>query len=140
LTCYPIVDLKRQPELSLEFYVQNLAKVMKETLSKAYNLNDSYYDNDPIRVGLWLPSNKKIGFIGIQAQKWITSHGFSINIKRESLKGFHDIDPCGLSNQNMTVTCVEDNIENNTVTKDVLVLSDLIIDSFISTYRYSLTK
>lgn len=105
---------------------------MKEVLSKAYNLNGLYYDNDPERVGLWLPSNKKIGFIGIQAQKWITSHGFSINIKRESLKGFKEIDPCGLLNQNVKVTCVEDNTDTEIYNYELVY--DMIIDSFTKTF------
>lgn len=111
---------------------------MKHVLSKSYNLNDLYYDNDPERVGLWLPSNKKLGFIGIQAQKWITSHGFSINLNRESLKGFQEIDPCGLLNQNVTVTCAEDNAD--TEINNYEFLYDMIIDSFTSTFELNKDK
>lgn len=105
---------------------------MKEVISKSYDLNDLYYDKDPERIGLWLPSNKKIGFIGIQAQKWITSHGFSLNLKRESLKGFKEIDPCGLLNQNIIVTCVEENTEIIFNENDFY---EMIINSFQSTFQ-----
>ena len=104
---------------------------MKEVLIKSFNLNDLFFDKNPERIGLWLPLNKKIGFIGIQAQKWITSHGFSINLKSESLKGFKEIDPCGLLNQNITVTCVEDNTENYKEND----LYEMIINSFKSTFQ-----
>lgn len=107
LTCYPIVDLKRQPRLSLDCYVQSLALVMKDALADTFSLTHAFYDSDPQRVGLWLPNNRKIGFIGIQAQKWIVSHGFSINLREECLGGFGGIDPCGLKHQNVEITCVE---------------------------------
>lgn len=107
ITCYPIVDLKLQQKLSLDFYVQSLAHVMKDSLTDTFNLSHAFYDSDPQRVGLWLPNNLKIGFIGIQAQKWIVSHGFSINLREESLGGFEGIDPCGLQNQGVEITCVE---------------------------------
>ena len=104
---------------------------MKEVLRKAYNLNGLYYDNDPERVGLWLPSNEKIGFIGIQVQKWITSHGFSINLKRETLKGFQEIDPCGLLNQNVKVTCVEEHAD----IQDHVTVLDLLIESITEPFQ-----
>lgn len=104
---------------------------MTETLEKAYNLKGLYYDNNVERVGLWLPSNKKIGFIGIQAQKWIASHGFSINLKPECLNGFREIDPCGLLNQNVIITCAE-NESHLSVNKNI---QDILIESFIKTFQ-----
>lgn len=109
---------------------------MKEALCKTYGLTGLRYDEKPERVGLWLPSNKKIGFIGIQAQKWIVSHGFSINLTKESLKGFKEIDPCGLLNQNINVTCVENetdimNMNHNTDTD----LTDSIVESFLKIFE-----
>ena len=80
---------------------------MKNSLHDTFHLSNAFYDHQPDRVGLWLPGNRKIGFIGIQAQKWIVSHGFSINLRKEALCGFGGIDPCGLKHQNVEITCVE---------------------------------
>lgn len=103
---------------------------MKESLSKSYNLNGLYYDDRPEFVGLWLPQNKKIGFIGIQAQKWITSHGFSINLTKECLKGFQEIDPCGLLNQRIAVTCAE-----NESTKIIDNIEYVLEETFLNTFK-----
>lgn len=104
---------------------------MTQTLKKAYNLNGLHYDDNVDRVGLWLPSNKKIGFIGIQAQKWIASHGFSINLKPECLKGFREINPCGLLNQNVIITCAE----NESRLSANINIHDILIDSFLETFQ-----
>lgn len=131
-TCYPIIDLKRQPILSLDWYVQSLAHVMKDSLTDSFLLSHAFYDSDPKRIGLWLPNNRKIGFIGIQAQKWIVSHGFSINLKEESLKGFEGIDPCGLRDQNVEITCVER--ETGIIYDNNQILYDKFYDNIINNF------
>lgn len=88
-------------------YVAMLGHVMKQILLRAYGIENSFIDTSSDRLGLWMPGNRKAGFIGIQTQKWITSHGFSLNLTRESLNGFTEIDPCGLAAQNVIVTCAE---------------------------------
>lgn len=136
LTCYPIIDLKRQQEkLSLELHVKNLAAVMSLFLASTFSIADSFYESRPERVGLWLPENKKIGFIGIQAQKWVTSHGFSLNISPNCLRGFASIDPCGLAKQNVKITCAE--LEAPAKTLPQTDLEDAMIESFLKIFKYS---
>ena len=111
---------------------------MKNSLSDAFNLRNAQYDCDAERVGLWMmPGNRKIGFIGIQAQKWIVSHGFSLNLREESLEGFEGIDPCGLKNQNVTITCVERELGNIINEADYEMFHTSIIDNFMKTMGYS---
>lgn len=50
--------------------------------------------------GVWIDKNKKIGSIGIGITKWISYHGFSVNINT-SLPYFDMINPCGLKDCNM---------------------------------------
>ena len=62
LTCYPIIDLKRHfsASLSLERYVEGLAKVMKDSLESVFKIKDIIYDRVPERIGLWIPPNSNI--------------------------------------------------------------------------------
>lgn len=62
LTCYPIIDLKRQfsASLSLERYVEGLAEVMKDSLESVFKIKDIIYDHAPERVGLWIPPNSNL--------------------------------------------------------------------------------
>jgi lipoyl(octanoyl) transferase len=53
----------------------------------------------PGRVGIWTgagPTEAKIGAIGVRVRKWVTLHGFSVNIAPD-LADFDGIVPCGLA-------------------------------------------
>lgn len=51
-------------------------------------------------TGVW-SSDKKVASIGIAVKKWITYHGFSLNINND-LSSYQLINPCGLDYQVMT--------------------------------------
>ncbi len=56
------------------------------------------------RVGVWVYDQgheKKIAAIGIKVKKWVTYHGFAINID-PNLSAFNNIVPCGISNFGVT--------------------------------------
>ncbi|QTD56524.1 lipoyl(octanoyl) transferase LipB [Parasphingorhabdus cellanae] len=57
------------------------------------------------RVGIWCDTPKgqeaKIGAIGIRIRKWVTMHGFSVNIDPD-LTHFGGIVPCGISEYPVT--------------------------------------
>lgn len=55
-------------------------------------------------TGVWV-ENRKMASIGVGVRKWISMHGFAINITRESLPPFFAITPCGLNGVSMT--CLE---------------------------------
>jgi lipoyl(octanoyl) transferase len=55
-------------------------------------------------TGGWV-ENRKLASIGVGVRKWISMHGFAINIIRESLPPFLAITPCGLDGVSMT--CLE---------------------------------
>jgi len=53
---------------------------------------------EPGRIGIWTgegPSESKIGAIGVRVKRWVTLHGFSINVA-PNLEHFSGIVPCGL--------------------------------------------
>jgi lipoyl(octanoyl) transferase len=58
----------------------------------------------PGRIGIWVgdgPSEAKIAALGIRIRRWVTLHGFSINVDPE-LAHFAGIIPCGISEFGVT--------------------------------------
>ncbi|MFZ4592769.1 MAG: lipoyl(octanoyl) transferase LipB [Verrucomicrobiaceae bacterium] len=56
-------------------------------------------------TGVWAET-RKLASIGVGVRKWITMHGFALNVTRESLRGFQPIVPCGI--QDVRMTCLAD--------------------------------
>ena len=55
-------------------------------------------------TGVWV-EERKLASIGVGVRKWVSMHGFAINVTRESLPPFLSITPCGLDGVSMT--CIE---------------------------------
>lgn len=108
LVGYPILNLKHhQPDL--HWYLRQLEEVILRTLA-VYDLEA---ERIPGLTGVWL-HNRKVAAIGIKVSRWITMHGFSLNIKPD-LSGFEQIIPCGI--QNHSVGSLEQFIPNISVTE-----------------------
>ena len=56
-------------------------------------------------TGVWV-GNRKIASIGVGVRKWISMHGFAINITKECLPPFFAITPCGIDG--VAMGCLED--------------------------------
>ena len=59
---------------------------------------------EPGRIGIWVghgPSEAKIAALGIRIKRWVTLHGFSINVS-PNLSHFAGIVPCGISQFGVT--------------------------------------
>lgn len=52
-------------------------------------------------TGVWA-EDRKLASIGVGVRKWITMHGFALNVTAESLIGFEAIVPCGIDGVEMT--------------------------------------
>ncbi len=54
---------------------------------------------DPGRIGIWVDRGEtqaKVGAIGVRVRKWVTMHGFAVNVAPE-LSHFSGIVPCGIA-------------------------------------------
>jgi len=54
---------------------------------------------DPERIGIWVQRGRtqaKIGAIGVRVRRWVTMHGFAVNLAPE-LSHFSGIVPCGIA-------------------------------------------
>lgn len=77
-------------------------------------------------TGVWV-ENRKLASIGVGVRKWISMHGFAINITRESLPPFLAITPCGLDGVSMTCLAAETDQEI-TVQKAIDAISARLVE------------
>ncbi|MEO1019105.1 MAG: lipoyl(octanoyl) transferase LipB [Pseudomonadota bacterium] len=104
LVGYVLLDLKkRRPDV--RWYVAELEAWIISVLAEL-GINAGTRDR---RIGVWTANrvgeDAKIAAIGVRIKRWITYHGFSINIT-PNLGHFDGIIPCGISNY--PVTSLED--------------------------------
>ncbi len=89
---YPILNLRHyQPDL--HWYLRQLEEVII-VLLKVYALKGERIAG---LTGVWL-EGRKVGAIGIKVRRWITMHGFSLNVCPD-LRGFERIVPCGIEDK-----------------------------------------
>jgi lipoyl(octanoyl) transferase len=58
----------------------------------------------PGRIGIWVgegPAEAKIGALGVRVRRWVTLHGFAINVAPD-LSHFSGIVPCGIAEYGVT--------------------------------------
>lgn len=97
LVGYPMVDLASPPYLrDLHWYLRMVEEVVMETL-KHYDIESS---RDEINTGVWVGQDK-IAAVGISSSRWITTHGFAINVQPD-LEYFDAIVPCGIEDRGVT--------------------------------------
>lgn len=92
LVGYPILDLNSH-QRDLHWYLRQLEAVLIQTLA---NLNLQAERIDGL-TGVWV-DGVKVGAIGIKVSRWITMHGFSLNVCPD-LSGFGQIVPCGIGDR-----------------------------------------
>jgi lipoyl(octanoyl) transferase len=92
LVGYPILNLRRyQPDL--HWYLRQLEEVMLRVLA-VFGLKGARVSG---MTGVWV-EGYKVGAIGIKVSRWITMHGFALNVC-PNLEGFKQIVPCGISDK-----------------------------------------
>ncbi len=90
LVGYPILDL-REWKRDVGAYVRAVEQVIIETLAD-YGISAGRI---PKLTGVWV-DGRKIAAIGVHISRWVTSHGFALNVSTD-LNYFHYIVPCGLT-------------------------------------------
>ncbi len=95
LVGYPIIDLNHY-QRDLHNFLRNLESVLIATLAD-FGLQGERVQG---KTGVWV-AERKIASIGIAVQRWISYHGFALNINND-LSSFDAIVPCGLQGVSMT--------------------------------------
>lgn len=93
---YPILNLAKR-RISIPQYLRKLENTLAEALQK-WGITAKY--NEEHRAGLWV-GDKKIVSIGIAVRRWVTFHGFALNVDCD-LGPFRAIQPCGLRGDQIT--------------------------------------
>jgi lipoate-protein ligase B len=95
LVGYPLVDLTRRDK-DLHRFLRDLEELLIRVLGQ-WGI-DAARNSD--KTGVWV-GDRKIASIGIGVRRWITWHGFALNLDID-LDGFNHIVPCGLQGVQMT--------------------------------------
>ena len=96
LTGYPILDLTPRGR-DLHKHLRGLEEVLIRTCADfgvAAGRREGF-------TGVWV-GNRKLASIGVGVRRWISMHGFAINITDACLPPFFAITPCGLDGVSMT--------------------------------------
>lgn len=103
---YPILDLEKfQTDLGL--YLRNIEEVVIRTIAAFGILGE----RSPGETGVWIDTGKpgrerKICAIGVRCSRWITMHGFALNVNAD-LDYFNHIIPCGIAQKKVTSLAAE---------------------------------
>lgn len=100
LVGYPIIDLERF-NLQVKQYIANLEESIIRTL-REFGIES---ERLPGATGVWMETEtnraRKICAIGVKASRFITMHGFALNVNT-NLEYFNHINPCGFVDKGVT--------------------------------------
>src|SRR5881398_1962161 len=103
LVCYPILDLTRHGQ-DVKKYCRDLEEALARTLS-AFELDGTRIEG---LTGMWLQSPpRKIASIGIHLTKWVSTHGYALNVDLDPAPFTEWITACGLDGYAFTTMARE---------------------------------
>ena len=103
LVCYPILDLKRHGR-DVKQYVRNLEQALAQTVAP-FGLEGRTLDG---LTGLWLERPpRKIASIGVHVSRWVTTHGYALNVDLDPAPFTDWITACGLEDATFTTIARE---------------------------------
>ena len=97
---YPIIDLDN-------FHLDILAymRLLEEMIIRVLALYNIKGERSKGETGVWLdvgkPQVRKICAMGVKTSRWVTMHGFALNVDAD-LSYFNHIIPCGIKNKGVT--------------------------------------
>ena len=103
LVCYPILDLKRHGK-DVKKFCRDLEEAIIRTLA-AFGLEGSRIDG---LTGVWLQRPpRKIASIGVHLSRWISTHGYALNVDLDPTPFTDWITACGLDDAAFTTMAHE---------------------------------
>ncbi|HEX7525235.1 MAG TPA: lipoyl(octanoyl) transferase LipB [Gaiellaceae bacterium] len=98
LVCYPILDLKRHGR-DVKEYVRMLEQALIRTVAP-FGLDAECIDG---LTGVWLtPPPRKLASIGVHVSRWVTTHGYALNVDLDPAPFTDWITACGLDDATFT--------------------------------------
>jgi lipoyl(octanoyl) transferase len=107
LVCYPILDLANHGK-DVKRYVRDLEEALIRTLA-AFELEATRYEG---LTGVWMPPGggqgpRKVASIGVHVARWVTTHGYALNVDLDPAPFTEWITACGLEDAQFTTMARE---------------------------------
>ena len=104
LVCYPILDLNRHGR-DVKRYCRNLEEAVIRTLAPV-GLAAARIEG---LTGVWIPADppRKIASIGVHVSRWVTTHGYALNVDLDLTPFARWITACGLERARFTSASLE---------------------------------
>jgi len=107
LVCYPILDLNRHGK-DVRKYVRDLEQAIVQTVA-AFELEATTIEG---LTGVWMPpagprGPRKIASIGVRVSRWVTTHGYALNVDLDPAPFTEWITACGLDDAEFTTMARE---------------------------------
>ena len=107
LVCYPILDLRHHGK-DVKRYVRDLEEALIRTLD-AFDLAGTRFEG---MTGVWMPPGggqgpRKIASIGVHVSRWVTTHGYALNVDLDPAPFTEWITACGLEDAAFTTMARE---------------------------------
>ena len=107
LVCYPILDLGNHGK-DVKRYVRDLEEALIRTLA-SFELEGTLYEG---LTGVWMPPGsgqgpRKIASIGVHVSRWVTTHGYALNVDLDPAPFTEWITACGLEDAAFTTMARE---------------------------------
>jgi lipoate-protein ligase B len=82
---------------------------------------------------VWTPARRKIASIGVAIRRWVTWHGFALNVAGD-LAAFAAITPCGIAGVEMTSVTAEGG------PGEVAAVADRVLAAFVRRFGHDVVR
>lgn len=96
LVGYPLFDLTKF-RMDLHWFVRQIERCIIAAIGQWGIIGEQIEG----LTGVWIEGRQKICAIGIRCSRWVTSHGFALNVVND-LRQFECIIPCGIADRGVT--------------------------------------
>ncbi len=128
---YPVIDLEN-------FYtdINRYLRTLEEIVISTLNFFKISSQRSPGETGVWLESNspnsRKICAIGVKTSRWVTMHGFALNVDTD-LRYYNYIVPCGIKGKG--ITSINQEIKKNVSINEV---KEKLLENLKKTFQANL--
>lgn len=131
---YPVLDLENF-FTDIHLYMRNLEEVIIRTIGE-FGLKGERSQGE---TGVWLdvgkPYARKICAMGVKASRWVTLHGFALNVNTD-MRYFEYIIPCGIKDKQ--VTSLQRELERELTSEEVESVKTNIRKHFADVFQAEL--
>lgn len=125
---YPIIDLNQHYN-DIHRYLRDIEEAIIRTLGE-YGISAG---REPEFTGVWV-KDEKIAALGVKVSKWITMHGFALNVNTD-LSFYDRIIPCGIFHKG--ITTIQNLLGKEIVLEDV---HQKLINHFASLFHWDVKQ